>query len=448
MALPNVAAGDPPSPSPPATILALSIGNAVELYDFTLYSFFALTIGKLFFPVQSAFGPLLLALLTFGIGFVVRPLGGIVLGGYADRVGRKPALVLTIVLMALGTLMIGLCPTYAQIGVAAPAIIVVGRLLQGFSAGGEIGVATTVLMELGHPGGRGLRVGWQMASQGAAALMGALGGYLLSTLLPADALGNWGWRLPFLAGLLILPIGLYLRRLLPETAHPGAGSRTALAELLSAHRAKLLLGVMMIMGGTASTYVNIFYMPTYLIKVVGLPSDTAFLTGCAAGATMLVVAPLAGLLSDRLGRRRPFVIWTALASALLTYPAFWVLSHVASVSAALAVVSLLIAMNAVGAGACLLLLLESFPSRVRASGLSIVYSVGVSIFGGFAQFIVTWLISVTENPTSPAWYVMACALATACGASRMREVPRSRQSSVSDKPELPAGRLYDRAPTR
>ncbi|WP_042698082.1 MFS transporter [Azospirillum sp. B506] len=437
MALPNVAAGDPPSP--PAIILALSVGNAVELYDFTIYSFFALTIGKLFFPVQSAFGPLLLALLTFGIGFVVRPLGGIVMGAYADRVGRKPALVLTIALMALGTLLIGLCPTYAQIGAAAPAIIVLGRILQGFSAGGEIGVATTMLMELGDPASRGLRVSWQMASQGAAALLGALGGYLLSTHLPADALEAWGWRLPFLAGLLIVPVGLHLRRLLPETARHGRGGTATLAELLSSHRAKLLTGVLMIMGGTASTYVNIFYMPTYLIRFVGLPSHTAFLTGCAAGATMLAVAPLAGFLSDRLGRRRPFVIWTALASALLTYPAFWVLSHVASLPAALAVVGLLIAVNAVGAGSCLLLLLESFPSRVRASGLSIIYSVGVSIFGGFAQFIVTWLISVTGNPLSPAWYVMACALATVYGASRLREAKRSRQSGLPGKPELSAG---------
>lgn len=429
MASSKSAGGGPPAPSRPAAILALSIGNAVELYDFTIYSFFALTIGKLFFPVQSEFGPLLLALLTFGIGFVVRPLGGIVIGAYADRVGRKPALVLTIALMALGTLLIGLCPTYAQIGAAAPAIIVVGRILQGFSAGGEIGVSTTMLMELGHPAGRGLRVSWQMASQGAAALLGALSGYLLSAHLPADALEAWGWRLPFLAGLLIVPVGLYLRRLLPETAQPDPG-RAVLAELLARHRAKLLIGVLMIMGGTASTYVNIFYMPTYLIRMVGLPPQTAFLTGCVAGATMLVVAPLAGLLLDRLDRRRPFVVWTALASAVLTYPAFWVLSHVASVPAALAVVGMLIAINAVGAGACLLLLLESFPSRVRASGLSIVYSVGVSIFGGFAQFIVTWLISVTGNPISPAWYVTACALATVCGASRMCEAQRSRQSSV------------------
>lgn len=188
MASSSSAGGTPSAPSPPATILALSIGNAVELYDFTIYSFFALTIGKLFFPVQSAFGPLLLALLTFGVGFVVRPLGGIVIGTYADRVGRKPALVLTIALMGLGTLLIGLCPTYEQIGAAAPVIIVIGRILQGFSAGGEIGVATTMLMELGHPAGRGLRVSWQMASQGAAALLGALSGYLLSTHLSADAL--------------------------------------------------------------------------------------------------------------------------------------------------------------------------------------------------------------------------------------------------------------------
>lgn len=444
MASPNVT-GDPPpplsiprprQPSRPATILALSIGNAVELYDFTLYSFFALIIGKLFFPVQSAFGPLMLALLTFGIGFVVRPLGGIVIGSYADRVGRKPALVLTITLMALGTLLIGLCPTYAQIGVAAPVLIVVGRILQGFSAGGEIGVATTLLMELGHPAGRGLRVGWQMASQGAAALMGALSGYLLSVCLPAGALEAWGWRVPFLAGLLIVPVGLYLRRLLPETVRSDPGAGTALAELLSAHRTKLLLGVLMIMGGTASTYVNIFYMPTYLIKMVGLPAHTAFLTGCAAGATMLVVAPLAGLLSDRLGRRRPFVVVTALASALLTYPAFWMLSHIASVPATLAVVGLLIALNGFGAGACLLLLMESFPSRVRATGLSIVYSVGVSVFGGFAQFVVTWLISITEDPISPAWYVSACALATLFGVSRLPEARPPQTSGLLGEAEL------------
>ncbi|PGH55527.1 MFS transporter [Azospirillum palustre] len=430
MASPNVA-GDPSPVSPPpsrrTTILALSVGNAMELYDFTLYSFFALTIGKLFFPVQSAFGPLMLALLTFGIGFVVRPLGGILIGGYADRVGRKPALVLTISLMALGTLLIGLCPTHAQIGAAAPAIIVVGRMLQGFSAGGEIGVATTMLMELGPPAGRGLRVGWQMASQGAAALMGALSGYLLSLCLPADALEAWGWRLPFLAGLLIVPVGLYLRRLLPETARPHRGGRAGLAELLSGHRTTLVLGVMMIMGGTASTYVNIFYMPTYLIKVVGLPAHTAFLTGCIAGATMLAVAPLAGLLSDRLGRRRPFVVATALASALLTYPAFWMLSGIASVPATLVVVGLLIAANGFGAGSCLLLLLESFPSHVRATGLSLVYSVGVSVFGGFAQFVVTWLISITGDPISPAWYVSACALATLIGVSRL---PVARPSRV------------------
>lgn len=445
MALPKVA-GDPspmPPPSRRSTILALSVGNAMELYDFTLYSFFALTIGKLFFPVQSAFGPLMLALLTFGVGFVVRPLGGIVIGGYADRVGRKPALVLTISLMALGTLLIGLCPTYAQIGAAAPAIIVVGRMLQGFSAGGEIGVATTVLMEFGPPAGRGLRVGWQMASQGAAALMGALSGYLLSLCLPVDALEAWGWRLPFLAGLLIVPVGLYLRRLLPETARsdPGGdpGRRAVLAELLSTHRTTLVLGVMMIMGGTASTYVNIFYMPTYLIKVVGLPAHTAFLTGCIAGATMLAVAPLAGLLSDRLGRRRPFVVATALASALLTYPAFWMLSDIASVPATLVVVGLLIAANGFGAGSCLLLLLESFPSRVRATGLSLVYSVGVSVFGGFAQFVVTWLISVTGDPISPAWYVSACALAALFGVSRLPVARPSQTLGATGEPELSAG---------
>ncbi|WP_247894466.1 MFS transporter [Azospirillum sp. B510] len=433
----SISAGEPPPSS--AGILALSIGNAVELYDFTIYSFFSLTIGKLFFPVQTAYGPLLLALLTFGVGFVVRPLGGIIIGAYADRAGRKPALVLTISLMALGTLLIGLCPTYAQIGVAAPVAIVIGRVLQGFSAGGEIGVATTVLMEMGSPARRGLRVSWQMVSQGAAALLGALSGYLLSTHLPAEALEAWGWRLPFLAGLLILPVGLYLRRLLPETARPDRSGRAVLAELLSDHRSRLAAGVLMIAGGTASTYVNIYYMPTYLIRIVGLPSRTAFLTGCVAGVTMVLVAPLAGLLSDRIDRRRPFVAWSALISMCLTYPAFRVLSHGPGVPAALAVAGLLIAFNAIGAGSCLLLLMENFPARVRASGLSIVYSAGVAIFGGFAQFIVTWLISITGDPISPAWYVSACALATLLACTRMREVRSLPRLDATAGPELSIG---------
>ncbi|MCW2236413.1 MFS transporter [Azospirillum canadense] len=413
--------GRPRPPSRFATVLALSLGNAIEIYDFTVYSFFSLTIGKLFFPVQSEFGPLLLALLTFGIGFVVRPLGGIVIGAYADRAGRRPALVLTIALMALGTLLIGLCPTYADIGLLAPAAIVVGRCLQGFSAGGEIGVATTFLMELGRPSGRGLRVSWQMASQGAAALCGALSGYILTTTLPPGALEAGVWRIPFLVGLLIIPVGLYARWSLPETAVGGRRQTVILRNLVSGHGRTLFAGVLMIMGGTASTYVNIYYMPTYLIKTIALPPQSAFLAGCFAGATLLIVAPLAGRLSDRLGSRRPFVFWSWLGTAVLTYPAFWVVVQTQSATAALVAFVVLIGFNAAGSGSCLIMVMENFPRGVRATGLSVVYSVGVSVFGGFAPFIVTWLISVSGNPMSPAWYVTACATAALFGVTRLRE---------------------------
>lgn len=404
-----------------AVVAATTLGNGLEMFDFTIYSFFAALIGKLFFPSHTALGSLMMAVATFGIGFVMRPLGGILIGNYADRAGRRAAMTLTIALMALGTALIGLAPTYMQIGFFAPLLIVVGRLLQGFSAGGEIGASTTLLMESGTQATRGFLVSWQLASQGAAALVGALSGYLLSHFLSPADLESWGWRVPFLCGLLIGPVGLYIRRALHETHQNTLRESSAFREVLAHYRRQVVVGILVIVGGTASMYIVVFYMPTYLIHVLHMPPGTAFLSGCVAGAVLLVGSPLAGLLSDRLPRRKPLVAGSTMLGGVLIYPAFWLLNHTSQLGVALTVIAALVSCLALGSSSGFLILMEGFPKHVRATGLSIVYSIGVSVFGGFAQFIVTWLISATGNPMSPAWYMVTCSAVSLCALALLKE---------------------------
>jgi len=395
------------------TIAAAALGNGLELFDFTIFSFFAVVIGKLFFPVQGQYGPLLLSLATFGLGFVTRPLGGLVIGHYADRHGRKAALTLTILAMALGTALIGLTPTYAQIGIAAPVLLVVGRLIQGFSAGGEIGTASTYLMESAQRGRRCYWVSWQMASQGGSALIGALFAVALSRGLQPAALEAWGWRVPFLIGLLIAPVGLYMRRHLPEThtaSAPAADAPGILGSLLRVHRGKIGLGIALILGGTASMYITVFYMPSYMVKSLHMPAATAFLAACVAGAVLLVVSPWAGKLADRLPRRKPLVLGVSLASGVLIYPAFNLIRLYPNLPVVMAVTAVLVLLMALGSPAGFVLVMEAFPREVRVTALALVYSVGVTLFGGFAQFIVTWLISRTGNVLAPAWYMSACSV--------------------------------------
>ncbi|WP_321912268.1 MULTISPECIES: MFS transporter [unclassified Paraburkholderia] len=390
------------------TIIATSAGNALEMFDFTVFSYFAALIAKAFFPVDSGAGSMLLALATFGVGFVMRPLGGVLIGGYADRKGRKAALTLTIALMMAGTALIALTPTYAQIGVAAPIAVVAGRLLQGLSAGGEIGTATAFLMESGPLSRRGFMVSFQMMSQGVAALLGALSGALLSAVLPPDALEAWGWRLPFLFGLLVGPVGLYIRRHLDETHTPEPKTQSAVRELLAGYKSRLLLGVLMIVGPTSMLYIMVFYMPGYAVRALHLPVATSFLAGCASGLTMTLAALLAGLcIIDRLPRRKPLVFVTTLLSLLCVYPSFRVLLSSPSIPVLIAIVTVVMGLATLGTSSFFLLIMEAFPQRVRATALAVIYSVGVTVFGGFAQFNVTWLLQHTGDAMSPAWYLLA-----------------------------------------
>ena len=257
-------AGANPGLSRTRLIAACTVGNALEFYDFVIFSFFAGTIGALFFPAQDATVQLLLSFATYGVGFFMRPVGGVILGAYADRKGRKTATVLTLFLMAAGTAAIGLAPTYAQIGVAGPLIVVLARLLQGFSAGGEVGASTTLLAESAPPNERGYYGSWQLASQGLAILIAAGMAWAVSYALTPDQVKAWGWRVPFLLGILIVPIGLWLRSALNETHANENDTATrdvsSLAITLRDHLGKVISGVGMIIGGTAANAVVILYM--------------------------------------------------------------------------------------------------------------------------------------------------------------------------------------------
>ncbi|WP_322047616.1 MFS transporter [Paraburkholderia sp. J67] len=392
-------------------IVAAAIGNGLEMYDFTLYSFFAVTIGKLFFPAGSALTSLLLSFATFGVGFLMRPLGALLIGNLADRRGRKAALTLTIALMTAGTALIALTPSYASIGVSATILVVIGRLLQGLSAGGEVGAASALLMESGGKARRCFLVSWQAATQGGAALLGALSGVAVSAWLPPDALQAWGWRLPFLVGLLIAPVGFYIRRHLEETHVSEANSAfNGVRVVLREHARTLVLGTFLMTSSTSSMYVIVFYMPTYLVRTLHMPSVTAFAATCVSGFTMLVLAPLFGRFADRLPRRKPLLIANSLLSMLIVIPNFTLLSSGPGLPLTMMCVAISGTLMSIGTGAGTAMMMEALPRHHRATGMSIMYSFGVTIFGGFAPLAVTWLISATGSRMAPAGYLLCASL--------------------------------------
>jgi MHS family proline/betaine transporter-like MFS transporter len=415
------------SPRTPAsrreTIVATTIGNALEFFDFTVYGFLALVIGKLFFPTFDSYGQLLLTVASFGVGFVMRPLGGIVIGAYADRAGRKKAMTLTIFLMALGCALIALAPTYARIGAAAPLLIVLARLIQGFSAGGEVGASTTLLVEHATPADRGYMASWQFASQGLGILLGAVVvGALSFALTPAD-MESWGWRVPFFLGMVIAPVGMYIRRHLEESldlkAEPAgaAGSaprRSSLSEVCGEHGRTVLWATLGVIGGTAAAYVVTFYMPTYAIRELGMQPTVALLGAALVGLLSFALAPLVGLWSDRVGRK-PLILWSRLALAVMIYPGFLWLNVSPTPAVLFTVLGLLSVALVVQTVPGITMLPEMFPKHVRASGMSLVYSVGVALFGGFSPFISAWLVNATGNKLAPAWYLLATTLVSLLG---------------------------------
>ena len=391
-------------------IFAAVIGNALEWYDFVIYGFMTVIISRLFFPAESEYASLLIAMATFGVGFFMRPVGGVLIGLYADRRGRKAALQLIILLMTIATAMIAFAPTYAAIGIAAPAIMVLARLLQGAATGGEFASATAFLIESSPPERRGFFGSLQMVGQSIAALSGATAGMLVTQGLTPEQIDDWGWRLPFLFGLLIGPVGLWMRRHLSETEEFVAASQDetqhlGLMAVLREHLRDVLVCFGLVVSATIMFYVVLIYMPTYAKTQLNIPLKDAFTAQVAGLIFLTVLIPLFGILSDRIGRRAVLML-AALLYLVLTYPMMaWMLAEPSLIRLAIMQVALCSAI-AVGFGAISTALAEQFPVRQRSTGLALAYNMAVMIFGGFAQLIVTWLIKETGSLLAPSFYVM------------------------------------------
>jgi MFS family permease len=406
-------------------VTAAVIGNALEWYDFIVYGFLSSIIARLFFPADNEHTSLLMALATFGVGFFMRPVGGVLLGLYADRKGRKAAMQLIILLMTVSIAMIAFAPGYAAIGIGAPLLIVIARMLQGFATGGEYASATAFLVECAPANRRGLYGAWQLFGQCLAVFAGAGMGALVTHTLTPEALDSWGWRVPFILGLLIGPVGLWIRRHMEETedfvaaqksSEPGQGLLATIRGNLRAVLATMCSTI----NGTVAFYVVLVNMPTFAHKQLGLPLDQVFMVQMLAVALMTVVIPMAGLLSDRLGRR-PVLFAGMLAFFLLIYPLYVWVAAVPSVERLLIMQLLLCSAMGLFFGPTPTAMAEQFPTKVRSTGLAVAYNIAVMLFGGFAPFIVTWLTQASGTPVAPAYYVLFASLIGLGGLGLLRE---------------------------
>ncbi len=402
-----------PHVSSATQITATVIGNALEWYDFTVYGTLAVTISGLFFPAGSGTTALLSTLAIFGVAYVIRPFGGLVFGHYADLLGRKNVLFVVIGTMTLGIAMIAFTPTYATIGIAAPIIMLVARMIQGFSVGGEFATSTTFLVEHAPAQRRYLYGSWQFAGQGAAVMLAGIVGSLVTRGLTHDQLLSWGWRLPFIVGLVIGPVGFYMRTKLAETPEflrdKAAARKPAKPPTVDAfgnYKTRMLCGLGIVLGGTASFYVLFLVMPTYAIRTLHLGLQASFIAPLVGGTTMMVLSPIGGILTDRFGRKAMLGLPIVLL-LLLIMPAFAWLAQEPSVARMAVVEFVLSLLLGVFSGAFGTAVADLFPVGVRATGMTVSYNFGVTLFGGFAPLIVTWLVATTGSPLAPAYYDMA-----------------------------------------
>lgn len=392
-------------------VFSSSVGNALEWFDFLVYGYFAASIAKAFFPSHDEWLSTMLAIGTFGISFLMRPLGAVVLGIYGDRKGRKAALTLAILLMMVGTLTMAVMPSYQHIGIAAPLLILLARLIQGFAVGGEFGSATAFMVEHSETR-RGYYASWQFASQGLAAIMAAAFGSLLTAWLPPAQLASWGWRIPFVFGLLIGPVGYYIRSHLDETpeflANRPARKASEPGVSFSNQWLNLLLAVGIVAQSTVGVYVLQLYMPMYAVKQLHLPATASFAVVVLNGGLQFIFSPIMGALSDKLGRIR-IMLGTSIVMGLSIYPMFAWLQAAPTVLSLVVLQSVAGILKAAYSGPMPALMSEIFPTRVRSTGLSIGYALGVTLFGGFAPTIVEAFIHVTGDKLAPSYYVLLAA---------------------------------------
>jgi MFS transporter, MHS family, proline/betaine transporter len=406
-------------------VSAAVIGNVLEWYDFAVYAYVAVYIARKFFPQGDEVTALLATFLAYGLGFVARPLGGIILGRVGDTHGRKTALLITIALMAVGTVMIGILPTYAAIGVAAPVLLVVARLLQGFSAGGEWGSSTAYIVEWAPAGQRGFYGSFQQTSVVAGLLLGSGIAALFATVLTTEQMNDWGWRVPFLLGGILGPVGLWMRRTIDETpaytkakAAPVAASTDTASNWLMAARA---FGFTIVW--TVCFYVLLNYMPTYTQKYLKISASAALWSNTIGLLALLLFIPIFGKLSDRIGRK-PLLLACCVAYIVLPYPIFSFLLSGASYMQLIMVQILFAILIAMFSGPGPAAIAEIFPTRTRSTWMTSGYALSVAIFGGFAPFLSVYLIDRFNSPLAHTFYLMAAAIVSTIVIATLRETAR------------------------
>jgi MFS transporter, MHS family, citrate/tricarballylate:H+ symporter len=389
-------------------ILRVSSGNFIEMYDFIVYGYYATYIAQAFFPLNNAFTSLMLSLMTFGAGYLMRPLGALILGNYIDRHGRQKGLVLTLLLMALGTLSLAATPGYAAIGVVAPLIIVAGRLLQGLSAGVELGGVSVYLSEIATAGRTGFYTAWQSASQQVAVVFTALLGILLTNRFSSAEMSAWGWRIPFILGCLIIPVLLWLRNSLEETEAFRQGERTrSTKELLSVVRQSartILFGMLFAVLTTVTFYLITAYTPTFGKTALHLGARETFLVTLCVGISNFIWLPVGGALSDRIGRR-PLLIGMPMICLLTAFPAMAWLVQSPSFFRLLLVELWYSPFYGLYNGAMVPFVIELMPQKIRTTGFALSYSLATALFGGFTPAIATYLIHQTGNKAAPTWWL-------------------------------------------
>ena len=410
-------------------IVGASVGNMVEWFDFAVYGYLAVTLGAVFFPSEDPTISLLSSFAVFGVAFVMRPLGGLFFGPLGDRIGRQRTLAAVIILMSISTFAIALLPGYATIGIWAPILLVLARLLQGFSAGGEFGGASAFIAEYSPDNRRGFLVSWLEFSTLIGFILGSTSVLVLSSVLTEEALTSWGWRIPFLiAGPLGL-IGLYIRLRLDDTPEfralesAGEVSQSPFKETVTQNWKPILQVAGLVIIQNAGFYIVLTYMQTYITEQLGFSTTSASLSTMLTLLVGMVLIPPLGALSDRVGRK-PVLMASCVGFVVLTYPLFLLL-NAGNLAGAIAAHVALGALLAVYLSTTIAALTELFPTRVRYGGFSIGYNVSVAIFGGAAPFLATYLISVTGNPLSPAFYLIAAAIATAVTLLTIKETART-----------------------
>jgi MHS family citrate/tricarballylate:H+ symporter-like MFS transporter len=403
------------TPSRFGAVLRVTSGNFLEQFDFFLFGFYATYIAKTFFPAASEFASLMQTFAVFGAGFLMRPLGAIVLGAYIDKVGRRRGLIVTLSIMASGTILISCVPGFKTIGLLAPALVLLGRLLQGFSAGAELGGVSVYLAEMATPGRKGFYTAWQSGSQQVAIIVAAALGYAINSMMSPETIGAWGWRVPFFIGCMIVPFLYILRRSLQETEefkarrhHPG--TREVFGSML-ANWQTVIAGMLLVAMTTTTFYLITVYTPTFGRTVLHLSTADSLIVTLFVGLSNFIWLPIGGAVSDRIGRR-PILLFVSALAILTSYPALSWLAHDPSFLRMLLVLLYFSFFFGAYNGAMVAALTEVMPVEVRVAGFSLAFSLATAVFGGFTPAVSTYLIQATGDKAAPAYWLI---FAAACG---------------------------------